>query len=181
MSNNLLTGPNLHLRALEPRDIDTLYDWENDTSIWKVSNTLTPFSKFQLEEYVLNAHNDFIAARQLRLMIVLRKPIELETSVGTLDLFDFDLIHHRAGLGIMIRESFREKGFAREAMEIIIPYAFGTLHLHQLYCNISPGNKPSLHLFEKLGFKRCGIKRDWINDEGKWKAEWMFQLINRHE
>lgn len=181
MTNNLLSGPNLQLRALEPHDIDLLYEWENDTSIWKVSNTLTPFSKFQMEEYVLSAQNDIFISRQLRLMIDLVAPIDQKKSVGTVDLFDFDPFHFRAGVGIMIRESGRNKGYAREAMEIMIRYAFDTLRLHQLYCNISPENKSSLHLFEKLGFARCGVKRDWINDGTQWKEEWMLQLINAHE
>ena len=181
MQNNLLSGPNLQLRALEPHDIDLLYEWENDTSIWKVSNTLTPFSKFQMEEYVLSSQNDIFISRQLRLMIDLVAPIDLKKSVGTVDLFDFDPFHFRAGVGIMIRKAGRNKGYAREAMEIMIRYAFDTLRLHQLYCNISPENKSSLHLFEKLGFTRCGVKRDWINDGTQWNEEWMFQLINANE
>ncbi|MEI7499914.1 MAG: GNAT family N-acetyltransferase [Bacteroidota bacterium] len=180
MNINLLTGPNLMLRALEPRDVETLYEWENDTSIWKVSNTLTPFSKFHLEDYVLNTQHDIFASKQLRLMVVLLKPDEANTPVGTIDLFDFDPFHFRAGVGIMIREIYREKGYAREAMEIIIQYGFEVLRLHQVYCNISPDNLSSLHLFEKLGFVKCAVKRDWINEGEQWKEEWMFQLINQN-
>ena len=178
--SSLLTGPHLRLRALEPGDIDILYSWENDTSIWKVSNTIAPFSKFQMEEYVLNSQQDIYASRQLRLMVELLQPAGEESLVGTIDLFDFDPYHLRAGVGIMIQEAYREKGYAREGMEILIPYAFGTLRLHQLYCNISPDNRASLQLFEKLGFTRCGVKHDWVIDGAQWKDEWMFQLINPH-
>jgi len=41
----MLRGENINLRALEPSDLDVLYNWENDTSIWKVSQTIAPFSK----------------------------------------------------------------------------------------------------------------------------------------
>jgi diamine N-acetyltransferase len=180
MTSNILTGTNLRLRALEPHDIETLYEWENDTSVWKVSNTLTPFSKFQMEEYVLNTQNDIFATRQLRLMVDLIKPTDEDTSVGTIDLFDFDPIHFRAGVGILIREAFREKGYAGEALSIMIRYAFKILPLHQLYCNISPDNESSIQLFENLGFVRCGIKHDWISEGEQWKDEWMFQLINQN-
>ena len=181
MINNLLVGPHIKLRALEPGDVDLLYDWENDTSIWKVSNTLTPFSKFQIESYVLHAQNDIFSARQLRLMIDLLNHGNNPIPIGTIDLFEFDPDNLRAGVGILIREPFREKGYAFEAMEILIRYAFNTLHLHQLFCNVSPDNVTSLHLFEKLGFVRCGIKKDWINEGKKWNEEWMFQLINHNE
>ena len=181
MTGNSLTGINIRLRALEPGDVDLLYAWENDTAIWNVSNTIAPFSRFQLEEYVLNAQNDIFAARQLRLMIDSVEPGEQEKTVGTIDLFDFDPFNCRAGVGILIREPFREKGYALEAMNIFIRYAFGTLHLHQLYCNISPGNVSSLNLFKKLGFVRCGVKEEWIKDGNDWQEEWMFQLVDHGE
>jgi diamine N-acetyltransferase len=180
MTMDLLSGPNIRLRAPEPDDVEVLYDWENDTSVWNVSNTLTPFSKFQIEEYVLNSQNDIFASRQLRLMIILNGSGPDETPVGTIDLFDFDPFHLRAGVGILVREPYREKGIAMEALQIMIGYSFGTLRLHQIYCNITPDNIPSLELFKKAGFTRCGVKQDWINDGKEWKEEWMFQLIN-HE
>lgn len=178
MPENILSGKNIRLRALEPGDVEVLYAWENDTSVWEVSNTLTPFSKFQLEEYVLNTQNDIYAARQLRLMIVIPASVGEETPVGTIDLFDFDPFHLRAGIGILIREPFRSKGYALEAMQVLIRYAFTTLRLHQLYCNITPDNEASLHLFGKTGFQKCGLKKEWINDGAQWRDEWMLQLIN---
>ena len=178
MKNSILTGPNLRLRALEPGDVDLLYAWENDTAIWNVSNTLTPFSKFQLEEYVLNSQNDIFTARQLRLIVVLTKSDEGEMPVGTIDLFDFDPFHLRAGVGILVREPYRKNGFALEALQILIRYAFTSLRLHQIFCNISPENASSIRLFKKIGFERSGIKREWNNYRGKWEDEWMFQLIN---
>lgn len=175
-----MAGPTIRLRALEPGDVALLYEWENDTSVWKVSNTLAPFSKFQLEEYVLNSQNDIFSSKQLRLMVVLPGSGEGETAVGSIDLFDFDPFHLRAGVGILIREPFRKKGFAEEALHLLLNYAFNTLLLHQIYCHITPDNLPSLHLFQKAGFIKCGTKVDWIRDGGEWKEEWMFQLI-RHD
>jgi diamine N-acetyltransferase len=181
MLKNTLSGINIKLRALEPGDVELLYEWENDTSVWKVSNTLVPFSRFQLEEYVLNAHNDIYATKQLRLIIDVQEEIGGVKSLGTIDLFDFDPVHLRAGIGILIREPYRRKGFASDALGLFITYAFDTLRLHQLYCNISPENLNSIRLFEKHGFTRCGIKKDWVHDGMNWQEEWMFQLIRHAE
>ncbi|MCK9219466.1 MAG: GNAT family N-acetyltransferase [Bacteroidales bacterium] len=180
MTLNYLSGQNLRLRALEPADIQLLFEWENDTTIWQVSNTLTPFSRYQLEEYVLNGNQDLFTVRQLRLMID-RTPGQKIETIGTVDLFDFDPYHLRAGVGIMIQERSRNRGFAREAMQILIRYAFEKLHLHQLFCNISSDNEESKGLFTSLGFSRCGIKKDWINTGKGWDDEWMYQLIDNHE
>jgi len=181
MSKDILTGPNLRLRAVEPADIDMLYEWENNTSVWNVSNTLTPFSRFQIEEYVMNSQNDIYAARQLRLMIELYTGVAAPETIGCIDLFDFEPHHLRAGIGVLIAEKYRDQGYAGEALEILMYFAFGTLHLHQLYCNIAANNLNSVHLFEKHGFTRCGIKREWLIEGLSWSDEWMFQRIQTNE
>ena len=68
----LLIGELIQLRAMEPADLNLLYRWENDTSIWSVSGTLAPFSRYVLEEFVSQAHQDIYTNKQLRLMIDLR-------------------------------------------------------------------------------------------------------------
>lgn len=181
MTTSPLSGPGIRLRAPEPSDIDFLLHLENDTAVWKVSNTLIPYSRYQIEEYVMNAQQDIFASRQLRLMIDLKEADSGTCTIGAVDLFDFDPVHLRAGVGILITEAHRGKGYARETLGILTGYAFGTLHLHQLYCNITPDNEPSIHLFENSGFRRCGVKQDWINDGDNWKEEWMYQLISHHE
>jgi len=79
------------LRAVEPGDVELLYDWENRMELWPVSNTLTPFSKAQLARYVKNAALDVFQTKQLRLMMDALQLQEKPLTVGMIDLFDFDL------------------------------------------------------------------------------------------
>ncbi len=172
----MLSNANILLRALEPSDIDYLYNWENDPAIWKVSNTLTPYSRHVLEQYILNAQADIYAAKQLRLVICKKDSNE---PIGCIDLFDFDAQHQRAGIGILIAEAKnRSNGYASMALTLLINYAFKTLHLQQLYCNITVDNTASLHLFSKHKFESVGIKKNWIKNGNEWKDECLMQLIN---
>lgn len=176
---NSLSGKNIRLRAIEPADLDIIYEWENDPANWLISNTITPFSKHVLTRYIEHAHKDILEARQLRLMIDLidTSGVAKET-IGTVDLFDFDPIHERAGLGILIaNQENRMKGFAYESLSILIQYSFEILHLHQLYCNISNDNEASLNLFKKLGFEEIGIKRDWLREGSGWLDVHLLQLV----
>ncbi|MAL59439.1 MAG: GNAT family N-acetyltransferase [Flavobacteriaceae bacterium] len=171
-----LQGEHMYLRALEPSDLDFLYQLENDESIWEVSNTTTPYSKFILKQYLENAHRDIYEVKQLRLAICLKST---ETVIGFIDLFDFEPKHKRVGLGIVIAsEEKRGKGYASEAVQRTCAYAFTHLNVHQLYANITSDNKKSIHLFEKLGFKKSGEKKDWIFSEGRFKNELLYQLIH---
>jgi len=176
---NSLSGKNIRLRAIEPADLDIIYEWENDPANWLISNTITPFSKHVLTRYIEHAHKDIHEARQLRLMIDLvdDSAVPKET-IGTVDLFDFDPVHERAGLGILIaNQENRMKGFAYESLSILIQYSFETLHLHQLYCNISNDNQASLNLFKKIGFVEIGIKRDWLREGNGWLDVHLLQLV----
>jgi len=171
---NFLSNDKIRLRAIEPEDIDLLYLWENDPEIWEVSHTLVPYSKYILALYIKNTDKDIYESRQLRLMI---DTFDGKT-IGAIDLFDFDPFHLRVGIGLLIhnREE-RSKGYASAAMELLIDYCFNKLKMHQLYANIETDNTISLRLFEKHGFKVCGIKREWLQTASGWKDEALLQLI----
>ena len=170
-----LKGQTIHLRALEPEDLDFLYEIENNESIWEVSNTQTPYSKWVLKNYLENAHLDIYEAKQLRLVIVLS---ETNETVGCIDMFDFDAKNSRAGIGIIISENYRNQGIGKETLQLISNYAFTYLNLHQLFANITVNNEASLLLFSNFGFQKIGIKKDWINIKGAFVDEALFQFIN---
>ena len=172
----ILENRSISLRAPEPEDLDLLYLWENEPSIWHVSGTLTPFSRYILKQYLDHAGKDIYEAKQLRLMIQLKSN---HRPLGAIDLFDFDAHHRRAGLGILIAEpSDRRKGYAREALETMITYCFEVLHLHQLYCHIAAGNSASIKLFKEAGFQESGRKREWIFNGEHYEDELLFQMIS---
>ena len=101
-----------------------------------------------------------------------------QQTIGSIDLFDFEPSNRRAGLGILIHKDYRNKGYASKALDMMIEYAFTTLHLHQVYCNIGEDNMESLRLFQNKGFKSVGIKEDWIRVNSSWHNEIMLQLLS---
>lgn len=164
----------ISLRALEPEDLELLYEWENNNSYWIISNTVSPFSKYTLKRYLENSHKNIYETGQLRLMI---DHID-KVTIGTIDLFDFDPFHKRAGLGILIaNEAYRRKGYASMSLTVLIEYCFSTLQLHQLYCHILANNCESIDLFKKQGFIETGVKKEWIKTSEGYIDEFMFQLI----
>lgn len=172
-----LKGESVYLRALEPNDLEFVYAMENDQSIWEVSNTQTPYSRFLIRQYLENAQQDIYEAKQLRLAICQDEDFP---AIGLIDLFDFDPKNNRAGVGIVIRnKENRNQNIGSEALELIINYSFHNLNLHQLYANINVGNVASKALFTKFGFKEIGIKKDWILLNNHYEDEAIFQLINK--
>jgi len=170
-----LKGKNIYLRALEPEDLEFIHTVENDESVWEISNTQTPYSKFLIKQYLEHSQKDIFEVKQLRLVISSYR----EEPLGLIDLFDFDFKNSRAGVGILIKdETHRKKGYGSEALQLLVKYSFTHLGLHQLYCNISEENQTSTKLFETQGFKKVGLKKEWNYVNGSYKNEYLFQLIN---
>lgn len=174
-----MTGENVALRAVEPADAELIFKFENDPAIWQVSNTITPFSRYTIEQYILNSDQDIFTAKQLRLMIdVIKDEVQ---PIGAVDLFDFDPQHRRAGVGILILDKERGHGYASEALELLKSYVFGTLQLHQLFCHVTSDNAASLALFQKHGFTISGTRKEWLLLNGKWVDEIILQCMNPEE
>ncbi|OQY02812.1 MAG: GNAT family N-acetyltransferase [Bacteroidetes bacterium 4572_117] len=174
-----LQNNTIKLRALEPEDLELLYNWENDSSIWGLSNTLVPYSKFALKNYIENSSKDIFEAKQLRLIIELNKTKE---AIGTIDLFDIDFYNSRAGVGILIAEKkHRKLGYAHKSLKLLATYVFEYLGLFQLYCDISEDNLNSLKLFESLGFKTTGKKEKWTKKGNLFDNVLFLQLFCKSE
>ena len=168
-----LKGEHIYLRALEPQDLDFLYELENNTNVWEISGTITPYSRHVLRQYLDNAHRDIYDVKQLRLCICKK-----DTVIGLIDLFDFDPHNRRAGIGIVILdEKDRNHGIGTEALALICNYGLTTLGLRQLYANVMEDNVSSLHLFKKMGFVEVGTKKDWIRTDEGFKNEVLLQKI----
>ncbi len=171
----MLENENIKLRALEPDDVNLLYEWENNVDIWNISSTLNPFSKHVLNQYIELSNLDIFSTRQLRLIIDLKT--DKNISIGTIDLFDIDFINKRAGVGILIADKkYWNKGFASQSLDLLHEYCKIHLGLHQLYCDIDLENQNSINLFESKGYKQTGLKKDWKKIYNGWSDVLFYQL-----
>ena len=163
------------LRCAEPEDAEQIFRWENDRDIWRVSGTHVPYTRFQIEQFLLG-NNDLASQRQLRLMIDLN---ESGATIGCIDIFDYDAINQRAGLGILIDKEYRQQGYAKAALALCIEYLFKDVLLHQVYCSIDETNAESQQLFLVQGFELCGRRKDWINTSKGYLDVLEYQRLNR--
>jgi diamine N-acetyltransferase len=170
---DILSGKIIFLRPLETTDLDVLYQWENLSEDWNTGSSLTPYSRFYLEQYIISAQNNIYEDKQLRLIIENYQ----SQVVGIIDLFDFNPHHRRAAVGLLIGREYRKRGYATEALDVLINYAKNILSLRQVYCSIEQNNPVSLELFQKKGFKHTGTRLNWNLRGNQWIHEDFLQLI----
>jgi len=165
----------IYLRALEPEDLSFLEQIENDERLWHLSNTQTPFSKQLLKKYLENSQRDIFDVKQLRLVICQN---ETHLQFGFVDIYDFSPQHKRAGLGIILDTDFRGKGYAKEAINMVLNYGFDHLDLHQFFAYVELSNIKSRKLFETCGFQKNGERKDWNYHHKKFHTEAIYQNIS---
>ena len=161
------------LRALEPEDIDLIYRWENDESVWESSDTYAPFSRHQLTQYILSAQgSDIYACRQLRLV-----GMDGAHAVGCVDLFDFDPRNRRAGMGILVDRACRGRGYGEAMVSALHAYCRTHLQLHQLYCDVASDNAACIGMLGRCGYHMVGTRKDWQLCDGRWKDALSMQCL----
>lgn len=168
------TGQLIRLRAVEPEDLEVLYTMENYPENWDISNFTVPYSHYVLRRYIAEMECDIFADRQLRLMIVRQSDGK---AVGTVDLNDFQPMHHRAEVGIAVMAGCRKQGYASEALSLLCQYAFGFLRLRQLTAHVTCSNEASHRLFQSCGFTDAGLLRQWWHIGGEFQDVYMMQRL----
>ena len=161
------------LRALEPDDLDILYNVENDVALWAVGNTNAPYSREVLRQYLLSTTCDIYTDKQLRLVVETHDG----EAVGMVDLLSFDAMNARAEVGIVTLAAHRQKGYGRSALRQLVGYSCEVLHLHQLYAYVASDNQPSLRLFQSCGFVAACELRDWLKTSSGYQSVVLMQLI----
>lgn len=168
-----MKGKLVRLRALESSDLSQLYEWENDVELWKEGATLIPFSRDDLQKY-LDSIKDIYIDKQLRLVI---ECLENREVIGLVDLYDYDPLHRRAGVGILVDQTQQRKGYAKDSLSLIADYAHQVLGLHQLHCAIRKSNAASIALFELSGYSQSGCLKEWFRHGNEMEDQLIYQKI----
>lgn len=169
----------LRLRKLEPTDLPFLYQWENDASAWADGANHNPLSQQDLRNYIESTTGDIYRDGQLRLIIesvseavcqqsglsAKRSISETVSSIGCIDLFDFDPRNRRAAIGMYIAPEHRGKGVGKEALRLLEQYAFGHLNLRVLYAVIATKNIACTTLYRNTGYTSSPLPSWTLEDD----------------
>ena len=75
---------------------------------------------------------------------------------------------HRIGwVSIALGPDYHGRGFGREAMQLLLNYAFNEVNLHRVQLSVFSYNAGAIKLYESLGFTHEGTFREWMQRDGR--------------
>lgn len=169
-----LTSESIRLRAIEPYDIDFILRTENDSRIWEGTDTVAPFSRTLLNQYIENYNPDIFAAKVLLLII---EDINTGNQLGMMNFYDFDSVNRRVWIGYMVDERYRGHGVATDALALAVNYCRDFLGLHQMSAIVAFDNTPSRRLLESSGFKVSGRLKSWFARGRSYADAFIYQRL----
>jgi len=171
----MMNGSKTLLRIPDLSDVDFMLAIENDEHYWHLSGTTEPFTAEDLQNFITGSTANLQNDKQVRFVIF---DIKTKQRAGLIDVFEYDALNRRAGVGIFINDDFRYKGLAGDALRVLMQYLFEVLDLHQVWANVLPDNDASLKLFTAAGFEITCTKKEWIFFNNKFHNEVLMQCFN---
>lgn len=156
-------------------DVPFMLEIENDKRYWHLSGTTELFAEEDMRNFITTSTANLHHDKQGRFVIF---DIASKQRAGLIDVFEFDALNRRAGIGVFIMEDLRCKGLAGDALRVLLQYLFEVLKLHQVWVHVLPDNEASLKLFTAAGFEITSTKKEWVFFNNKFHDEVLMQCFN---
>lgn len=161
----MIMGNNTFLRGLVLDDVDALFNYLNNKDFMNYSGRINPHSKEELINWIQTTWKEREQKKAFTYAII---EVNEKAIIGTIRLKIVNIISRRADISIGIfNPIFRDKGLGTESLKLLIDFAFNTMNFLSLELKVFTNNKRAISCYEKLGFKRVGVRRkaDFVDGE----------------
>jgi [ribosomal protein S5]-alanine N-acetyltransferase len=159
----ILRTNRLTIRPIAASDAPALFMARSDPEVMRYWDSPTQESIDAVEQVFVAHIPELREGRTLWWVVALTAD---GPAIGECDLSEIDRHSAGADVGFLLARAYWRQGYAREAMERVIEYAFGDLGLERLSAHFQVGNEASRRLLERLGFSYEGMLRGHTLREG---------------
>ncbi|OHD53810.1 MAG: hypothetical protein A2Y33_16630 [Spirochaetes bacterium GWF1_51_8] len=169
-----LSGKKCYLTHLSGEYIPLFIRWMSDPEVTMGLNS----THQNIDRRAELDFMEFIKQNNWHYFVIVER--ETDNPIGAVMLFDVNQTNRTAEMGINIGEKSRwGKGFASEAIGLILEYGFGILNLHNICLKVFQFNKKAAKLYIKLGFKEMGVLREFRLANGKYYDFLMMDMLSK--
>ncbi|MGD6856003.1 GNAT family N-acetyltransferase [Bacillus infantis] len=177
-SNKTIFTDRLLLRLFQLSDAESVVRLCDNYNLYKSTLNLPyPYSPEDATSWIAHHLKNFNSDKSYELAVTDRQTGEL---YGAIALSNNQTFRH-GELAYWIGEEYWGKGYATEAAEAVIRFAFEEKKYHKVFARYFQSNPASGRVMEKLGMKEEGILVDHVLKEGRYESLVCYGLINPAE
>lgn len=172
----LFEGSRIRLAPLTSLDTALIARWQQDSYYLRHldANIAYPKSESQVGEWIREGQR----GREHFLFGI--RVLPMDDLIGFIELSDVMWSHRNSWLTIAIGDAeYRGRGYGSEAMSLILEFAFRELNLHRVQLTVFSYNTPAIRLYEKLGFQREGVYREFLERDGQRFDMILYAILKR--
>ncbi|WP_223167614.1 GNAT family N-acetyltransferase [Nonomuraea sp. SYSU D8015] len=167
-------GERVRLRAMEPEDWETFHAFEEDSEATRNSWRLhPPTSAASARKWAVEQSEQKADLDEFRLVIA---TTDDDAPVGGLNTHTVDRVNGTFAYGIAIGEPHRRRGYAADAIVILLRYMFFDRRFQKAEAGVFSSNEASLALHRRLGFVEEGRRRRSHYAGGRFEDEVLFGM-----
>jgi len=175
-TNSFIVGKRVILRTLCIKDVKGPYvSWFNDEVVCRYNqHHVFAYDKSQAEEYIRKA-----TASRSELVLAINTKRGAK-HIGNIALQKIDLVSRNAMVSIVLGDKgYWGKGYAKEALILLLEHGFFQMNLHRIYCGTTAENIAMQKLALSVGMKKEGRRRDAAFKAGRYVDMLEYGLLKR--
>lgn len=167
----MFTGEKIRLTAIQAEDLPFYRKWNSESEFGRHYNSspIREISEKQADDWFHES-----SERDFRFAI---RPIENDTFFGVCAIEDIEWPHRVGWLSIALGSDYQGSGCGTEAMRLLLNYGWNELNLHRLQLTVFDYNKSAIAMYEKLGFQKEGVYREFLQRDGKRHDMYLYGIL----
>jgi len=173
----MIIGDKVYLSSVEKDNIEILRQWRNTPSLRKYFREFKEISKLDQESWFFKRVVGGQGVNQIDFEIHEKNNGVL---IGHCGLYYINWVSRSAELTVYIGDDdFRTCGCGKDALILLFDYAFYSLNLNRVSCEVYDNNE-AIHIYRHLGFKDEGVLKQSYYCDGVFGNSHMLGLLREY-
>lgn len=174
----VLETERLNLREITKEDAEGIFACFSNEAVTRYYGEETLQKIEQAEKFVDFFSKNYKAKRGIRWGIEIKGTKGI---IGTIGFNAWSPKHKRAEIGYEIHPDFWRRGYISEALSKVLSFGFEEWDLKRIGAVVFMENEASSILLTKLGFKKEGVLRDYMYQNGTSHDTYVYSLLKNEK
>ncbi len=166
----------INIRPVSINDKESIFVYRSDPETHKYLS-LIPKTVDDVDDFIKKSSSVFnVQGTWFQFVIIEQLSNQVIGDIG-IHFLDTDPENKQVEIGYTLNKKYHGKGYATEALTVVINYLINYLNKHRITASIDPTNIPSIKLIERLGFRKEAHFIESLFFHGMWVDDVVYAIL----